>query len=444
MNQRTYAVTGMHCASCEAIMEKRLLKLPGVDKVDASMRSGTVTIHFLGDPPSPGALGALFPDGHYTFPESSTAGHGRLEAIRVLGYAAAVVVLFFGLSASGLLPSLAIDSSSSFGAFFLFGLIAGMSTCAALVGGLVLALSARWGARLDKGATIPEKLRPQLLFNSGRIAAYSLTGALLGLLGQSVRLSPSVTSIMVVALSALMIVLALQMLGFSPFSTLRIALPKKFVHAAGGGVEKKGLLRPFLSGFMTVLLPCGFTMAAEGVAMLSGNPWHGMAIMACFVLGTMPSLLFIGLAGTGLSNRPGTSGIFMKAAGLLVIFFTMYNLDSQFGIAAKIAGQPLPGATAKIPAPSAGGKVIRSMYTAAGDIAPANFEVRRGEKVRFIVEPKETGSGCMSTIMVPGLWNRAEDLVKGRAIVMEFTPSKPGNYTITCAMGVPRGVITVK
>ncbi|NTV01525.1 MAG: hypothetical protein HGB04_01885 [Chlorobiaceae bacterium] len=441
---RTYAVNGMHCASCEAVIEKKLLKLSGITAVDASIPKGTVTITTGGDIPLPEDLTRLFPDGSYTFSDPADEGTNLMEAMRVLGYAVAVVVLFFGLSASGLLPPLSIDGTSSFGAFFLFGVIAGMSTCAALVGGLVLALSARWGTRLDRDATMPDKLRPHLLFNIGRIAAYTLTGALLGLLGESVRLSPSFTTIMVLAISTLMIVLALQMLGFSPFSTLRIALPKKLVHAVGGGIEQDGLLRPFPSGFLTVLLPCGFTMAAEGAAILSGNPWHGMGVMFCFVLGTMPSLLFIGLSSSGLVNRPGTSRLFMKTAGLLLIFFTVYNLNSQFGIAARIAGQPTPTATANTAAPSAGGRIIRTVYTSAGDIAPAYFEVRRGEKVSFIVEPKDTGSGCMSTIMVPGLWNRSEDLVRGRTIVMEFTPSKPGSYRITCAMGVPRGVITVK
>jgi sulfite exporter TauE/SafE/copper chaperone CopZ len=445
MKHQTYAVKGMHCASCEAIIEKKLLKLPGITAVDASIPNGTVTIAIEGDAPLPEVLTGLFPDGLYTFSEPSAAGPKLMEAIRVLGYAATVIVLFFGLSASGLLPSLAIDSSSSFGAFFLFGLIAGMSTCAALVGGLVLTLSAQWADRFDSTTSLPEKLRPQIMFNSGRIAAYTLTGALLGLLGGSVRLSPSFTSIMVVAVSALMMVLAFQMLGFSPFKTLRIALPKKLVNAAGNGVTRTGgLLRPFPSGFMTVLLPCGFTMAAEGAAMLSGNPWHGMAIMFFFVLGTMPTLLAIGLSSAELGSRPGTSRIFMKTAGMLIIFLTVYNLNSQFGIAAKISGQPTPPAAAKIAAPSLGSKVIRTTYTSAADIVPAKFEIKRGEKVRFIVDPKDTGSGCMSTIMVPGLWNRSEDLVKGRPIVMEFTPSKPGTYQITCAMGIPRGVITVK
>jgi plastocyanin domain-containing protein len=83
-------------------------------------------------------------------------------------------------------------------------------------------------------------------------------------------------------------------------------------------------------------------------------------------------------------------------------------------------------------------------YTKTGDIAPNSFMVKTGEKVRMEVNPTETGSGCMSEIMVPGLWDKPQPLVKGKKIVMEFTPKKPGAYKITCAMGVQRGVINVR
>ena len=444
MNQKTYAVTGMHCPSCEAIIEKRLLKLDRIVKAEASMSRGTVTISCEGEPPSPANLIRLFPESLYTFSGTEAPQPHLVEVLRVLGYAAAVFVLVFGLSASGLLPSFSIDSRSSIGAFFIFGLIAGISTCAALVGSLVIALSTEWMSQFETSATLSGKLRPQLLFNTGRIAAYAIAGGLLGLLGESVRISPTFTSAMVVAVSAIMIILALQMLGFTPFSTLRLALPKRLVHTAGDGVSRGGLLRPFPSGFLTVLLPCGFTMAAEGAAMLSGSPLHGLAIMSAFVLGTTPPLLAIGLSSTGFGNRPTASKLFTKAAGVLVIFLTAYNLNAQFGVAAWISGSNSAQAPAKPPAPASGGKLVRTIYTNAGDIVPSKFVLNRGERVRFVVDSRETASGCMSTIMVPGLWNRPEDLVKGRTIVMEFTPTKPGSYSITCAMGVPRGVITVK
>ena len=444
MNQRIYSVAGMHCPSCEAIIEKKVRSLEGVSEVQASMSGNKVTISFEGEPANPETLTGLFPEGLYSFSLEKAGGEGMFETIRVLVYAAAVVALFFGLSVSGFLPQLSIGSGSSYGAFFIFGLTAGMSTCAALVGGLVLTLSGQWLSRNDRRATLTDKLKPQLLFNTGRITAYAAAGAMLGLFGGSVRISPSLTSAMVVAVSTLMIVLALQMLGISPFRKLRTSLPKKFVSGASGGFSKRGMLLPFPSGIMTILLPCGFTLAAESVAILSGNPWHGMAIMTFFVLGTLPPLMAIGLSSTELARRPGTSRLFTKTAGLLVIFLTLHNLNSQFGIAALIAGKPAPQATAPSTATAAGVKEVRTIYTNAADIVPANFVVRRGEKVRFVVDSRDTASGCMSTIMVPGLWNRPEDLVRGKTIVMEFTPVKAGLYQITCAMGVPRGTITVK
>jgi len=89
-------------------------------------------------------------------------------------------------------------------------------------------------------------------------------------------------------------------------------------------------------------------------------------------------------------------------------------------------------------------KISKLDYTKSKDIAPNAINVRAGEKVRLEITPTDTASGCMSDIMVPGLWEKPQPLVKGKKVVMEFTPQKPGAYKITCAMGVQRGVINVR
>jgi uncharacterized cupredoxin-like copper-binding protein len=88
-------------------------------------------------------------------------------------------------------------------------------------------------------------------------------------------------------------------------------------------------------------------------------------------------------------------------------------------------------------------QTIKTVYTYSKDIAPNTFTVKKGQPVRFEINVQDNGSGCMSTIMIPGLWDTAELLKKGQTIVMEFTPQKIGDYEITCAMGVPRGLIKV-
>jgi plastocyanin domain-containing protein len=50
----------------------------------------------------------------------------------------------------------------------------------------------------------------------------------------------------------------------------------------------------------------------------------------------------------------------------------------------------------------------------------------------------------MSTIMIPGLFDKPLLLQEGKQLVLEFTPKTAGTYQITCAMGIPRGTIKVE
>jgi plastocyanin domain-containing protein len=77
------------------------------------------------------------------------------------------------------------------------------------------------------------------------------------------------------------------------------------------------------------------------------------------------------------------------------------------------------------------------------DIQPNVFKIKKGTPASLEIAVKENGEGCMSSIMVPGLYNESEYLQAGKTIVMKFTPEQTGDYEITCAMGVPRGIIKV-
>lgn len=147
------------------------------------------------------------------------------------------------------------------------------------------------------------------------------------------------------------------------------------------------------------------------------------------------------------------SGRFLKVAGILIIFFVIYNLNTQFGFTRSLQSKVIvPIGTSQtvsggaddvsqlIPSDT---QVVKVVYTSETDIQPNALEVKKGKPVRFEVEVRDNSSGCMSTIMIPGLWDRALTLKKGKTLVMEFTPDTAGDYEITCAMGVPRGTLRV-
>ena len=88
-------------------------------------------------------------------------------------------------------------------------------------------------------------------------------------------------------------------------------------------------------------------------------------------------------------------------------------------------------------------QIIEATYDTQNLIQPKNFTVKVGLPVRFELTPKEDGSGCMGSVMIPGFANTPQFMVKGKLIVFEFTPEKIGSIPITCAMGQPFGTITV-
>jgi plastocyanin domain-containing protein len=88
-------------------------------------------------------------------------------------------------------------------------------------------------------------------------------------------------------------------------------------------------------------------------------------------------------------------------------------------------------------------QVIQATYTSLGDISPNRFTVNAKQPVRFEIEAKENGQGCMGSVTIPSLTKKVEVFTKGQTTVFEFTPTIAGTYNITCAMGIPRGQIRV-
>jgi len=88
----------------------------------------------------------------------------------------------------------ASSNYSSLPVVFLVGLTAGVSTCMALVGGLVLGASARF-AKQKPLATPWEKFTPHIFFTIGRIIAFFILGGIIGWGGSILQLSLTVSSL---------------------------------------------------------------------------------------------------------------------------------------------------------------------------------------------------------------------------------------------------------
>lgn len=89
-------------------------------------------------------------------------------------------------------------------------------------------------------------------------------------------------------------------------------------------------------------------------------------------------------------------------------------------------------------------QIVKATYGPPFGFTPEEFKVKVGKPVRLEVYATENGRGCMGSIMIPDLAPVIQGFAKGQTNIFEFTPTIPGEYPITCAMGIPHGFIIVE
>jgi uncharacterized protein len=455
IKEKIYKVSGMHCASCELIIERELLKIKGVKSVEASTNKGEVTIEYEGEEPLLDELNRIFKNNGYSFSDDikriQTPPRGSFLGVLIISFG--IIVVFIVINKLGLSSLVNVTSKSALPAFFVFGVLAGLSSCAALVGGVILSMSKQWLGMYSKDASTLNKLKPHFMFNTGRLISYGIFGAILGALGGKLSLSPALGSILIIAVSVMMFFLALQMLGVKYFQRFQITIPKFITRVVADETKFKGRFLPFLMGALTFILPCGFTITAQGLALLSGSALEGGLMMFLFALGTTFPLLAIGLSSIKFSAKPQLASQFLKVAGILVLFFVFFNINSQLNILgapslnnlapnSSSSGQKNQQVADKDLAPVINGEQVLKMNASAQGYSPNHFKVKAGIPVRW--EIRDTGtSGCTNAVISRNLFDGQIDLVLGQVSVKEFTPTKAGQYKFSCWMGMISGTIEV-
>ncbi len=457
-----YLVEGMHCASCVVLIESRLLEIDGVKKAKADLSKGRLLIEYEGNPPTVSRLNSIFKDDGFIFSgQVAKAKKDRKDlkerllprTVELAGsffIAFVILYLFSLLNRSSLSSAVNVNETSSIFVFLLFGFMASLSSCSALVGGIIVSMSKRWNDLSGKDEPVIRRLGPHFAFNLGRLVSYAAAGALLGAIGARLELTGGLGPALTISVSLMMIILAFQMLGFKSFNKFQIRTPAFLTCSASDGRRA-----PFLMGALTFLLPCGFTITAQSLSLISKSPLKGGLMMLTFALGTLPALLGIGLASVKLGGRPGLSRRFMQVAAVIVLFFAFFNIDSQLNVlgysnfsdvasgineAILIARGEIP-ASAELAPIEDGVQVIR-MDAYSYEYSPAYFKVREDIPVRWEITDQGT-SGCTNAVIARGLFEGEIPLTQGEVSVKEFTPNKAGRYKFSCWMGMVSGMIDV-
>jgi sulfite exporter TauE/SafE len=181
--------------------------------------------------------------------------------------------------------------------------------CVGMCGGFVamvsispaLSTSARGDAVTSASPAWHRVILPQqLVFNAGRIASYTVLGALAGTLGSLSSLfskTVHIQAILMAAAGLLMVATGLALAGlvrhWSPFKS-SVAQPQASLANAFAHVMRLPKpIRALPLGALLGFLPCGLIYAMLGKAASSGSPADGALVMLAFGLGTVPALLLV-------------------------------------------------------------------------------------------------------------------------------------------------------
>lgn len=446
IKKTSISIKGMHCRSCELLIEDELSKIEDVKKVVVCQKNGTAEIYHSKELNLNRIETSINQAGYALGKEEKPLISKNLNDYLDLIIAGLIIAVFFFFASNFGLFSLTNKTSGNFSSLpivLLIGLTAGISTCMALVGGLVLGASARF-AEKHPNATSVQKFKPHIFFNLGRIISYFVLGAVIGFAGSFFQLSPFILGFLTIAVGVVMLFLGFQLIEIFPrLSNSTFTLPKtisRFLGIKDTSAKEYSHTNSMFMGALTFFLPCGFTQAMQLYAISTGNPVSGALTMGVFAIGTAPGLLGIG----GLTSviKGAFAKSFFKFAGVVVILLAFFNLSNGL----NLAGFNLSiFADSKVSSPDSNvvvkdGVQVVKMTQSTNGYSPNSFTIKKGLPVKWIITSTDVNT-CASTI-VSAKFNIRQSLQEGENVI-EFTPTEVGQARFSCIMGMYNGVFNV-
>ncbi|RJL30546.1 sulfite exporter TauE/SafE family protein [Bailinhaonella thermotolerans] len=295
-------------------------------------------------------------------------------------------------------------------------MVAGSASCTAVQGGLLVGMSAHCRDQAPR-----RDLAAVGGFVGGRLASHALVGALLGWLGAAVTLNAPTRAALLVAAGLAVMAFAARLLVTG--------------HVTGpvGTASAPDLGRAVVLGAATVLIPCGVTLTVELVAVSSGSPLGGAAVMAGFVLGTAPAF-----AALGLVLRRVTRGRAAAVAGVIALLAGAWTVVSGLRLGDWLPefGSRAAAVTAATAVRPDGTQTITVWATGRG-YRPGFVSARAGMPTELVLRTHET-SGCARRLTVAG---REVTLPATGEVRVSLGVPAPGRLRYVCAMGMYTGFI---
>lgn len=438
--KKTIFIKGMHCISCEMLIEKGVKKIEGLKLLSVNHKNGKLEIEYE-DEKVLERLQKIIEENDFKMLEGGNTKDGIDIMMQVLSYSIVLIVLWVIYMMSrmfNLMQYIPNIEDVTFGSAFLVGIIASLSTCLAITGGIII-----WFSRyLDNSKTTGAHIKIQALFHAGRLLWFFLLGWILGYIGSIFQVSLGATSIFNIIIALLLIYMGLHTLWLAPSITkFGIHMPKSF--ASKLEVSRHPQYAPIVWA-LTFFLPCGFTQAMQLIAINSGSFFTGGFIMMIFALWTVPVLFSVWLGSSYFKDKK--FDILNKVIGVILVFFWIFTLSNASNFLELSISKETKNTVTET-------QVIQKDWEFevinvghnGYQIEPRTINLKAGKNYKLTITPSSDGKGCFFALLIPKLDETVQYIKKWEPITYEFKNIQAWKYNIVCSsMGMRQWVIIVE
>ena len=348
-------------------------------------------------------------------------------------------------------------------ATFLTGLTTGGLSCFAVQGGLLSGSIARQAEPASQIKAGKKKAVPQqqpvssramalsvVLFLAAKLVVYTLLGFGLGWLGSVFYLSPTLKGAIQIAIGIFLLGNGLRMFNVHPlFRYFTFEPPSsitRYIRKISKGNDR--LATPLFLGALTILIPCGITQAAMAVAVGTGDPLMGAAVMFAFVLGTSPTFFGVTVLAAGLAKV--FQKYFLPIVAVFILGLGLVTIDGGLNlIGSPLSSSAIWHSLTDVPQSAADefntanaaplSNVVKINVQNSG-YSPAQVRAPADQPIQLVLTTNNTQS-CSRSFMIPALGIQQLLPTTGEK-TLNIPAQKAGSILrFTCSMGMYNGVI---
>ena len=436
MSKKTLNLSGLHCQSCQTLIEEELKAQKGIKNIAVDYDNQTADVEFDEEHISAKEIKKMINKlGYGTEPKKSagTSSAGLWLGLLIPLIIGLLIIAYFLITYYGgfSIMSRLNDKNISYGLIFVIGLLASFH-CIGMCGGLVVSYTC--GLNLKTPNKSPW---PHFLYNLGRIISYTIIGGILGGIGSFFAISPLFSGIVMIIAAVFMLIMALNLVThFSFLQMLSIHTPKFIAKLLFRQKNSSKPLGPFLIGLANGLMPCGPLQAMQLYALATGSIITGALSLFFYALGTAPLMFGLGNVISLISNK------FMKRALKIsaVIVAILALIMLWRGVAAIRANGSVADGSDNGVQTTNGVQVVKMAVTYNGYV-PDTITIKKNIPVRWVIDGSGI-TGCTNVIRLPDL-DIEKVLTRGENII-EFTPTSAGTLRFSCGMQMVWGKFIVE